>query len=89
MTRVPTPIPESTWQQVTTFLRRGAISIAWKLLVLTVATILILAAAANVGVLGSILLGLFISVVLADDVQALVSDVWHRNFHEIKLNFQR
>lgn len=81
MARIPTPIPESAVANVRAFFRGTAVDVLWKAFVLVMLGLLLLAlAAASPGFFVAFVIGAVLSAVLSDDIRAIVSDVWHRNF---------
>lgn len=76
---IPTGIPSSVIDRLNQFLNSGAIDIVWKAIVL--AALLALAwLLASMGFFGAFIAGVLLTSLVSDDIRAIVSDIWHRNF---------
>jgi len=76
---VPTPIPESAVGNIRSFFGGGTLDVIWKALVIgfILVSVYVLAAA---GIVGGIVAGIVLGALLSDDVRAILSDLWHRDF---------
>lgn len=81
MVRVPTPIPESWAEQWRSYWRQALLDKIWQFFVITViVTFILLVVAGGPGFLLASIIGMIISIILADDIRQTISDVWNRNF---------
>lgn len=78
---VPTPIPKSIVQWWRTFWSGALADILWKTFVVAVVgAILYVTVQIQPGFFVLFVVGTILSVTLSDNIRAVISDIWHRNF---------
>lgn len=83
MARIPTPIPESTAERLSSIARGPILDLLWKVLVtvVVVGIALTLAAAGGaIGLVGGVLAIIVLSIVLERPLTEAFRDIWNRNF---------
>ncbi len=81
---VQTPIPESLWDRLTTFVRGPLVLTVWRLLLLVVFGALIVGLA-TAGGLAGLIGGVVVFVFIAPIVRDSARDVWNANFQEVSI----
>ena len=84
MVRIPTPIPEAVAERVSTFFGASMWLWLYRSVLIIVSLAVLIAALSSFGAFVGILVGIVVSVVLADDIRAVIRDVWDLNFWVFK-----
>lgn len=80
MARIPTPIPDTAVTAVRGLFSGPVIDVLWKIGVSVVFVVFIVLLASIGGFFGPFLAATILAALLVDEIQGVVSDVWHRNF---------
>ena len=80
MVDIPTPIPEYVVDWLGNFLGGPVLLTTYRFALLLVGGLVIYAASQSAGAFTAIIIGIVVSVVLADDIRQLITDIWNMNF---------
>jgi hypothetical protein len=88
MVDIPTPIPESTWDNAKRRLSGRPLDLLWRLVV-TLVLILVIGIVASIGtVFGPVIAVAIAGALLSDDVRQAVVDLYNRNFVSVGINLR-
>jgi len=79
------PLPESTGEKLANFFRGPAGLVLWRLFFLaTLGLILYIIVAGGPGFFVAAIASMIVSILVADDIRAAVSDLWNLDFYRWK-----